>query len=69
MDSDTPPAACPGLREPKAPGFCDKGLHCPSIQMVRYTPHQPSPAWRLSEPCNWGLDWSQDSGVQGGILA
>ena len=68
--SDTPPQQLVlASGNPRLLVFVTRGFTALPYMMVRYTPHQPTPAWRLSEPCNWGLDWSQDSGVQGGILA
>lgn len=42
--SDTHPATCPGLREPRGPGFCDKGLCCPSAHdgQIHPPPTHPS---------------------------
>lgn len=72
MDRVTPPpAACPGLREPKAPGFCDKGLHCPSIHDGQIHPPPTLPslealrALQLGprlEPGLWSPGWDLGPG-------
>ena len=52
----SPLTACPGLKEPRRPGFCDKGLRCPSAHGGQKHTCRPSHDRRLSVGCNGGLE-------------